>query len=215
MLDWDGQKARPNMPTRPYTVIKAQTYAPQGQQVGDQWFNTGTNALNVALPVNGTTLTNTQVLIAINGNVGNATNTLNTIFARSTSSSYADLAEMYRADAEYTPGTVLCFAGEQEVTISTANHANNVAGVVSQHPSYIMNAGIPCDHPTAMALQGRVPTQVVGKIRKGDRMVASDIPGVATAMDPARYEPGCVIGKALSDYDSQEPGTIEVVVGRL
>jgi hypothetical protein len=28
------------------------------------------------------------------------------------------------------------------------------------------------------------------------------------------YQPGCVLGKALEDYDSEEVGTITVVVGK-
>jgi hypothetical protein len=46
-------------------------------------------------------------------------------------------------------------------------------------------------------------------------LVSSDISGVATTLDAAQYQPGVVIGKALEDYNSTEPGVIEVVVGRL
>jgi hypothetical protein len=66
----------------------------------------------------------------------------------------------------------------------------------------------------AVGLQGRVPCKVTGKIRKGDRLVASDIAGYATVMDKTLYEPGCIIGKALEDFDG-ESGIIEVVVGRV
>ena len=69
-------------------------------------------------------------------------------------------------------------------------------------------------HKTPVALTGRVPCYVVGKISKGDRLVASDISGVATVLDMDLYQPGCIIGKALEDYDSQEIGRIEVAVGR-
>ena len=66
----------------------------------------------------------------------------------------------------------------------------------------------------AVALTGRVPCQVVGTIKKGDRLVASDITGVATGLDMSKYQPGCIIGKALEAYDSSDVGTIEVAVGR-
>jgi hypothetical protein len=59
-----------------------------------------------------------------------------------------------------------------------------------------------------------VPCQVVGKIRKGDRLVASAIPGVAIALDQASWNPGCIIGKSLEVYDSDDVGVIEVAVGR-
>ena len=32
---------------------------------------------------------------------------------------YADVAERYRADAEYDPGTLLVFGGDAEITISS------------------------------------------------------------------------------------------------
>ena len=46
-------------------------------------------------------------------------------------------------------------------------------------------------------------------------MTSSHIPGVATKLDPKDWVPGCVIGKALEPYDSEEKGSIEVLVGRL
>lgn len=148
------------------------------------------------------------------GNIGNSTNYFNTVFAKATSAQYADLAEMYVADTEYPSGTVLDFGGNQEVTVTTVSHSTAVAGIVSTNPSYLMNATLAGDHVVAVALTGRVPCQVVGTINKGDRLVASDIAGVATVLDTDKYEPGCIIGKALESYDSSEVGTIEVAVGR-
>jgi cell shape-determining protein MreC len=65
-----------------------------------------------------------------------------------------------------------------------------------------------------VALTGRVPCRVIGAIQKGDRLVTSGIKGVATVLDPAKYQPGCIIGKALENYDSDTVGVIEVAVGR-
>jgi hypothetical protein len=65
-----------------------------------------------------------------------------------------------------------------------------------------------------IALQGRVPCKVVGKIRKGDIIVASSIPGVAVSAG-TKALPGTIIGKALQNYDSDHIGKIEVAVGRL
>jgi hypothetical protein len=127
-----------------------------------------------------------------------------------TSAQYADLAEKYSTDADYEPGTVVIFGGLKEITQSTSYMDRKVAGVISTNPAYLMNSeadGLP------VALQGRVPCKVVGKIEKGDMLVSSAIPGVASAT----YAPqiGTVIGKALENYDSQEVGIIEVVVGRV
>lgn len=148
------------------------------------------------------------------GNIGTSTTYFNTVFAKATSAQYADLAEMYVADVNYTPGTVLDFGGDFEVTATITSHSTAVAGIVSTNPSYLMNATLAGDNVVAVALTGRVPCQVVGTIKKGDRLVASDITGVATVLDNAKYEPGCIIGKALEAYNSDEVGTIEVAVGR-
>jgi hypothetical protein len=148
------------------------------------------------------------------GNIGTSTTYFNTVFAKATSAQYADLAEMYAADAGYAPGTLLDFGGNHEVTATTTSHSTAVAGIVSTNPSYLMNATLTSDHVVAVALVGRVPCRVVGTFIKGDRLVASDIEGVATVLDMTKYEPGCIIGKALESYDSTEVGTIEVAVGR-
>jgi trimeric autotransporter adhesin len=149
------------------------------------------------------------------GNIGSSSLYFNTAFVKATSAQYADLAEMYCADAEYAPGTLLEFGGDKELTITTETHSTKTAGIVSTNPSYLMNSTLDCVNAVELALVGRVPTQVVGTIRKGDRLVASKIPGVATVLNMALYQPGCIVGKALEDYNSQEVGIIEVAVGRL
>jgi len=146
------------------------------------------------------------------GNIGTVASTFNTVFARSTSAAYADLAEIYTSDQQYPAGTVVVFGGEAEVTQSHSPNDTRIAGVVSTNPAYLMNhdaVGVP------VALQGRVPCRVLGPISKGDRVVASHIAGVAQALDPAQYQPGCIIGKALQAIDSTDISVIEVVVGRL
>jgi hypothetical protein len=167
------------------------------------------------------TLTNPSISGNINntnangvGNIGNATTYFNTVFAKATSAQYADLAEMYVADAEYAPGTVVEFGGAEEVTASQISHSTAVAGIVSTNPSYLMNATQTGNHVVAVALVGRVPCQVIGTIKKGDRLVASDITGVAAPLNNDLYQPGSIIGKALEAYDSEAVGTIEVAVGR-
>ncbi len=125
---------------------------------------------------------------------------------------YADLAEYYEGDKIYEVGTVLIFGGDREVTTGTIRGDHRVAGVVSEHAAFIMNEG--CQgNKVLIALQGRVPARVVGKIKKGDLIITSGIPGVGvSASGEARA--GTIIGKALVDYDSDHIGTIEVAVGR-
>ena len=173
---------------------------------------------NISLLPNGSGNINTGANIMptanVTANIGSAALSYNTIFAKATSAQYSDLAEMYCADSEYTPGTVLEFGGEQEVTATTQSHSTQVAGIVSTNPSYLMNSTLACVNAVEVALVGRVPCHVVGTIAKGDRLVASSTPGTATRLDMSQYQPGCIIGKALEAYDSETVGTIEVAVGR-
>ena len=124
----------------------------------------------------------------------------------------ADLAEYYEGDKEYEVGTVLVFGGEKEVTISTKHHDTRVAGVVSNTAAFAMYDACP-GHKNLVALQGRVPCRVVGKIQKGDLLVTSNIPGVAVSAG-SNAAVGTVVGKALQTYDSDHIGAIEIAVGR-
>lgn len=146
------------------------------------------------------------------GNIGSAVTAFNTVFAKATSAQYADLAEIYTSDSEYPAGTVVVFGGAQEITVSTEYAQTSVAGVVSTNPAYLMNS-VAQGQP--VALTGRVPCRVVGNIRKGDLLTSSATPGVATRLDPADWQPGVVIGKALANYNSNVEGVIEAVVGRV
>jgi hypothetical protein len=131
-----------------------------------------------------------------------------------TAARYADLAERYAADREYPAGTVVVFGGDKEITVSNIKMDTRVAGIISANPAYMMNceAGDDQTHPY-VALAGRVPCRVAGKIKKGDLLVTSGIPGVAVAAT-SDIKVGSMIGKALEDYDSDHIGTIEVVAGR-
>jgi len=124
---------------------------------------------------------------------------------------YADLAEYYEGDKEYEPGTVLVFGGEKEVTTSTAQNDTRLAGIVTTNPAYIMNQeqkGI----KVCIALAGRVPCWVIGRVKKGDMLTSSATPGCAVkAITPTL---GAIIGKALEDKDYGEAGVIQVAVGR-
>jgi hypothetical protein len=147
------------------------------------------------------------------GNIGSSTTYFNTVFAKATSAQYADLAEMYVADADYPPGTVVDFGGVEEITQTVAPGSTAIAGVISTNPSYIMNSGQQGKHVLPVALTGRVPCRVQGPVSKGDVLVSSTRPGVAQRIG-TQYQPGCVIGKSLGYIDDASIQTIEVVVGR-
>lgn len=131
-----------------------------------------------------------------------------------TSAEYADLAERYEADAEYEAGTVVRLGGTHEITQTLQKMDTDVFGIISTAPGFEMNAGAGSDatHPF-VALAGRVPCKVVGKVAKGQRLVSSNTPGHAMAISTPSNECYAVIGRALESKDTEEAGTIEVVVG--
>ena len=127
-----------------------------------------------------------------------------------TQAQYADLAENYLADQEYEAGTVVKIGGEFEITQTESHNDVDVFGVISTNPAYLMNKdaeGLP------VALQGRVPVKVLGKVKKGDRLCSSDEPGVAWVVSEGEYDVRAVIGRSLEDKEDGGLGIIEVVIG--
>lgn len=181
----------------------------------------GANAnvtLAASLITNGSITTNSSGTAFINaaantqGNIGSSTGYYNTLFATATKALYADLAERYSADAEYDAGTVVELGGSAEITQSTSELSDNVFGVISTKPAYAMNEGAGNDatHPF-VALIGRVPVKVVGKIDKGSRLVSAGngcarqaCAGEATAFN--------VIGRSLESKDTDDVGIVEAIV---
>lgn len=155
-----------------------------------------------------------QLFYSVNGDKWNINKDLDagafTFIGTATSARYADLAENYTADAEYTYGTVLDFGGEFEVTVSAEN-STRIAGIVSQNPAYLMNSDLVAKHVVPVALQGRVYCKVKGPVKKGDMLVSAGN-GFAKAENSPKI--GSVIGKSIENFDGEQ-GLIEVVVGRV
>jgi hypothetical protein len=160
--------------------------------------------------------TNTLTVRTISTGAAATTGTITGNWSLSTGSrlqaTYADLAEYYEGDREYAVGTVLVFGGDKEVTESATHRTTRVAGVVSDQSAYIMNSGCP-GIKTCVALQGRVPVNVIGAVAKGDMLVASSIPGYACVDNDPKV--GTVIGKAVGVKTDTDRGTVEAVVGRV
>ena len=127
----------------------------------------------------------------------------------------ADLAERYEADDNLEAGTVVAMGGTKEVTATTSENDENVFGVVSTDPAFIMNgkAGTDETHPL-IAMTGRCPCKVVGKVNKGDRLVSSSTPGRARKADLTNDSVFAIIGRAIEAHDSDGEGTIEIAVTR-
>lgn len=138
-----------------------------------------------------------------------------TFFGLATSAQYADVAEKYKSDMNLEPGDVVKIGGNEEIT-KTDSFANiDVFGIVSTNPAYLMNSEA---EGHAVALLGRVPCKVIGKVKKGQRLIASSEAGVAEAVDS--FEIGrsvsllSIIGRALEDKDTIETGLVEVAIGK-
>tara|TARA_R110001592_G_scaffold6330_5_gene34122 strand:- start:7736 stop:9859 length:2124 start_codon:yes stop_codon:yes gene_type:complete len=129
---------------------------------------------------------------------------------QATSAQYADLAEIYKADDEYEAGTVVKLGGEFEITQTISPEDVGVFGVISTDPAYLMNSdaeGLP------VALTGRVPVKVVGPVEKGDRITSSGTAGHGKSYDEENYDPRVVIGRSLTDKETDDEGIIEVIIG--
>ena len=90
---------------------------------------------------------------------------------------------------------------------------DDVFGVISESPAYLMNShadGLP------VALTGRVDVLVHGPVRKGQRIVSSNTPGVGIAVDNNSIEDVLtIVGRALESSDNSEVKLIECAVGKL
>ena len=167
---------------------------------------------------------------AVSGNLGSSTsNCFSTVYSTTfegtaTHSKYSDLAEYYNGDTKYSYGTLLKIGGSAEVT-QTSEHADvEFFGVVSHEPGFVMNddkAGL--DNYVPVALSGRIPVRVIGKVTKGDRLVPSTVPGVAvsagTMLDILALDTtertliqASIIGRSLVDKDNDEEGLVECYV---
>jgi hypothetical protein len=146
------------------------------------------------------------------GNIGSSSNYFNRVFATATTALYADVAERFASDEVMEPGTVVELGGTKEITRATNDLSEQVFGVISTNPAFMMNGGAGEDdtHP-AVAMTGRVPVKVVGRIHKGDRLVSAGN-GVARAAQPGEATAFNVIGRSLVDKLTPESGTIEAIV---
>ena len=127
-------------------------------------------------------------------------------------STYADLAERFEADTYYDAGTVVELGGDKEITAVQYELSDDVFGVVSATAGYIMNgaAGTDETHPP-IAVGGRVQVKIIGKIRKGQRLVSAG-KGVARAALPGEATAFNIIGRALENKTTDELGAIEAFV---
>jgi hypothetical protein len=166
----------------------------------------------VSLGSGGITTSDTSMTVGTNASQFNAMYAT-TFYGKATQAQYADLAERFEADAYYLPGTVVRLGGEKEITKEMDDASDNVFGVISTDPAYLMNSDetVDANMNPAVALAGRVPVMVNGTCAKGDRLVSAGN-GFARAAKPGEATAFNVIGRALEDKTSLYEGLINCVV---
>ena len=145
-------------------------------------------------------------------NIGSVSNWFNNIYGTAIHAQYADLAERFESDQPLSAGTVVELGGPAEIMAAGEDLSENVFGVISTNAAYLMNskAGVDSTHPP-VACQGRVPVKVIGKIRKGDRLVSAGN-GFARAGSRSEINTWNVIGRALENKTDAGEGIIEAAV---
>ena len=147
---------------------------------------------------------------------GGITVTAGTLVATCSAAQYSDVAERYHADAEYGQGTIVELGGVNEITKAVTELSEEVFGVVSSDDTaaFMMNDRneySDTTHPF-VAMTGRVPTNVVGTVTKGARLVSSSTPGYARMAQPGEATAFNVIGRALEAKTDTGMGQVLAVV---
>lgn len=126
---------------------------------------------------------------------------------------FADVAEIYVGDASYEPGTLVSLGGEAEVTQTLNEAETNIFGIVSTRPAYLLNTRAKGKkNALPIAVAGRIPVKVTGTIKRGDRLIASNVPGVAQAA-PADVASWAIVGRSLGEFSGEGIGKVEATVG--
>ena len=128
------------------------------------------------------------------------------------SANYADLAERFEADSAMAPGTVVMLGGVEEITQVNEELSDDIFGVISTQPGYLMNAAAGSNetHPP-VAMSGRVPVRVVGEVKKGERLVSAGN-GLARAATKDELTSFNVIGRSLEAKEGAGEGIVEAIV---
>ena len=116
---------------------------------------------------------------------------------------WSDLGEKYLGDCNLEPGTLVQFGGDKEITIAK-DKVNAIVSTAAFDLNHNLEGG------TVIALCGRVPTKIIGKVKKFDDIVLSKIPGVGRSKKWYDFfkKP---IGKALEDNDNENIKLVECV----
>lgn len=122
-------------------------------------------------------------------------------------SGIADFAEYYKKDQNQSIrfGSVICL-DNNGLAVTCDNNSNKIIGVASENPAFLGGENLG-NGSIAVGLIGQIETLVAalnGKIKAGDILTTSDIPGVAVKTTKA----GQVIGNALEDLTTVDEAKV-------
>ena len=116
--------------------------------------------------------------------------------------SRSDLAEKYSTDKEYEVGTVMTIQRSGSAEMTACDENSQPLGVVSEKPAFLMNKDA---DGQSIALVGRVPVKVIGAVKKGDKVYASE-DGTAST------DGNNLVGFALQSNEDDAIKNIEVML---
>ena len=122
----------------------------------------------------------------------------------STTAKYADLAEKYTTEIEHPVGTVMMISPSDDYETCPVQTLGLPIGVISENPAFLMNEE--CDGQ-ALALKGRVPVRVVGKIRKGEAVFVYE-----NGTAGKQYNGAHIVGVALETNTDAGEKLVECVL---
>lgn len=157
-------------------------------------------------------LTTVDITTGANTTAGSITGTWTLTTGSSLSATYADLGERFASDTQYDAGTVVELGGSAEITAVRDELSEIVFGVISESAGMIMNgqAGPRETHPI-VAMTGRVPVKVRGRVVKGDRLVSAGN-GYARSAKINEATPFNTVGRSLENKTTDSEGTVLAAV---
>lgn len=141
-----------------------------------------------------------------------ATKVYNAVF-----NDYAEWYEKQDTEESFEPGDILIW-DDSGVKKSDKFADSRVIGVYSDSYGHILG-GEKLDNMednnkthVPIGLSGRVDVKVVGKIKPGDLITTSHIPGIGVKVDSTIAKVGTIIGKAIKPKNTEEVGKVKIQI---